>query len=571
MNPNNLNLIEEDLNDSTDHEIEITGLSPSSKYYYSIGTTTAPLSGGDSSYFFVTSPIPGTSKPTRIWILGDSGTKNDAARSVRDAYYNYTGSRHTDLWLMLGDNAYSNGSDAEYQLAVFENMYEEMLRKSVLWPTLGNHDDNTVSIPGPYPYYNIFTLPKNGEAGGMASGTEAYYSFNYSNIHFICLNSATSSLREVGSPMWIWLEEDLAANDKDWTIAYWHHPPYSKGSHDSDSSGTLIKMRERALPLLEAGGVDLVISGHSHSYERSFMIDGHYGTSNTLTNDMIVDSGDGRNNGDGSYNKATLGSGTHEGAVYTVAGTSGKISQGSIDHPIMVTSLLELGSLVLDIDHNQLNAKFIDNTGNILDYFTLIKGTPPVLVEIKIFLEGPYDASGDTMRTDLRDNDFIPSTSPYAEDPRSISSPIPQNITDWVLVQLRETATGTAVASKSAFLRNDGRIVPDDGTSEQITFDVPQGDYYIVIKHSNHLAVMSADSIQLNSGSSTLYDFTSGTGQYYGSDAKQLEANVYGMYKGDANGNSFVNSADYLKLNAFVNSADYLNVKPNVGKNSQVP
>jgi Zn-dependent metalloprotease len=164
-----------------------------------------------------------------------------------------------------------------------------------------------------------------------------------------------------------------------------------------------------------------------------------------------------------------------------------------------------------------------------------------VMTNLKIFLEGPYNSSGDTMRTDLRDNDFIPSTSPYAEDPDTVSS-IPVDVTDWVLVQLRETATGPTISSKSVFLRKDGRIVADDGTSEQITFDVPQGDYYIVIKHSNHLAVMSADSIQLSSGSSTLYDFTSGTGQYYGSDAKQLEANVYGMYKGDANGNSFVNS-----------------------------
>lgn len=361
---------------TTEHEVTISELAPDSKYYYAIGTTSANLAGDDPDYFFITSPEPGTRKPTRIWILGDSGTRDDKARAVRDAYYDFTGDRHTDLWLMLGDNAYGSGTDNQYQKAVFEDMYEAMLRKSVLWPTLGNHDDNTSSTPGPYPYYDIFTLPKNGEAGGMASGTEAYYSFDYGNLHFICLNSASSDLRSSSSAMWTWLEADLAANDIDWTFAFWHHPPYSKGSHDSDDETELIQMRERALPPLEDAGVDLVMCGHSHSYERSYLLDGHYDESNTLTSDMILDSGDGRMDGDGAYTKATLGPASHEGAVYIVAGSSGKTSGGSLNHPVMFSSINELGSLVLDIDGSQLHAKFIDNTGEVQDYFTMIKGFP---------------------------------------------------------------------------------------------------------------------------------------------------------------------------------------------------
>jgi hypothetical protein len=211
---------------------------------------------------------------------------------------------------------------------------------------------------------------------------------------------------------------------------------------------------------------------------------------------------------------------------------------------------------------------------------------PAVLVETKLFLEGPYDALGDTMNTDLRDNDIIPTTSLFSEDPRTVAS-IPENITDWVLVQLRISDTGAAVASMSAFLRNDGLVVADDGTTEQITLLISPGNYYIVINHRNHLAVMSANPVPLSGGSSTLYDFSTGTSQYYGSDAKELETGVYGIYKGDANGNAFVNSADYLKvkgeigsngyldgdcnLNTVINSADYLNVKPNIGKTSNVP
>jgi 3',5'-cyclic AMP phosphodiesterase CpdA len=62
-----------------------------------------------------------------------------------------------------------------------------------------------------------------------------------------------------------WLEADLANTLQPWIIAFWHHPPYSRGSHDSDFEIELLEMRENALPLLEAGGVDLVLCGHSHA------------------------------------------------------------------------------------------------------------------------------------------------------------------------------------------------------------------------------------------------------------------------------------------------------------------
>ncbi|HKG98586.1 MAG TPA: metallophosphoesterase family protein, partial [Pyrinomonadaceae bacterium] len=263
---------------TTEHEMVLSNLSPATKYFYSVGSTTQTLAGNDTSYFFVTSPVAGTASPTRIWILGDSGTANANAQAVRNAYLNFTGSTHTNLWLMLGDNAYETGTDSEYQAAVFD-MYPTTLRQSVLWPTIGNHDTaQSTNPPASLPYFSMFTLPANAQAGGMASGTEKYYSFDYANIHFICLDSMTSD-RSVNGPMATWLRADLASSTRQWTIAFWHHPPYSKGSHDSDVETELAEMRANALPILEAYGVDLVLSGHSHSYERSFLIDSHYGSS----------------------------------------------------------------------------------------------------------------------------------------------------------------------------------------------------------------------------------------------------------------------------------------------------
>ncbi len=180
--------------------------------------------------------------------------------------------------------------------------------------------------------------------------------------------------------MLTWLQDDLSNTTADWVIAFWHHPPYTKGSHDSDSEFALIQMRENAVSVLEDHGVDLVLSGHSHSYERSFLIDGHYGASNTFDgNDptMLLDGGDGKLLGDGAYEKPSAGMAPHEGAVYVVAGSSGKINalQADAPHPIMVhATLQELGSVVLDIDGNSLNAQFLRSDGVVTDNFTILKG-----------------------------------------------------------------------------------------------------------------------------------------------------------------------------------------------------
>ena len=357
---------------TTENEVTLSGLTANTTYYYAVGTTAGILAGNDATYFFLTSPPMGTPKPTRIWALGDSGTADRYAQEVRDAYYTYTSARHTDLWLLLGDNAYKTGTDADYQAALF-NTYPTMLRKSVLWPALGNHDGLSAdSATQTGPYYDIFSLPRNAEAGGLASGTEAYYSYNYGNIHFIVLESYETN-RSPSGAMLTWLANDLTASTQDWNIAYWHHPPYSKGVHNSDDTSgyekELVEMRQNALPILDSYGVDLVLAGHSHSYERSFLLDGHYGTSTTLTPSMILNNGDGRPTGNGAYTKPALGLTPHTGAVYVVAGASGKSDGGALDHPAMYISMDVMGSMVLDVDGNRLDAIYLDRPGVVRDVF----------------------------------------------------------------------------------------------------------------------------------------------------------------------------------------------------------
>ena len=360
---------------TTEHAVEISALQPDTRYFYAVGTTTLNLAGGDDGHTFTSPPIAGTDKATRIWVNGDAGTANGDAAAVRDAYRTLTASRPTDLWLTLGDIAYTHGTDDEYQAALFE-MYPEFLRQTPIWPTFGNHDGlSAFSDSQTGPYYDIFTLPKAAEAGGVPSATEAYYSFDYGNIHFISLDSFDSD-RESGGAMIQWLTADLTANDKLWMIAFWHHPPYSRGSHSSDGEIELVEMRENAVATLESFGVDLVLAGHSHNYERSYLLDGHYDHSAFLDPDtMILDAGSGREDDTGVYHKPG-GAGTpHEGAVYAVAGSSGKLGAATLDHPAMFVGMVELGSMLIDISGNRLDAKFVDDAGNIRDYFTMTKGS----------------------------------------------------------------------------------------------------------------------------------------------------------------------------------------------------
>ena len=356
----------------TRHEIKLLGLNPSTRYYYSIGTSSETLAQGPQ-YFFETSPTLGARVPIRIWALGDAGFANADQTAVRDAMINEVSqSGDIDLWLMLGDNAYFDGTDLEFQAAVF-NMYPSFLRNRSLWLTMGNHDGHTAdSATQTGPYYDIFVLPENAQAGGLPSGTEAYYSFDYGNIHFICLDSYDSP-RGINDPMLTWAAQDAIATDQDWIIAFWHHPPYSKNT-DSDLNIISIDMRENALPILEAAGVDLVLTGHSHSYERSFFINGAYDTPTTAAG-YILDGGDGRVDGDGAYIKSG-----NVGTVYSVVGSSGSVEiEGPMNHILMDVSFPSLGSAVIDVNTDRLDFFFLDSNGNKTDRFAMVKDTisPP--------------------------------------------------------------------------------------------------------------------------------------------------------------------------------------------------
>lgn len=360
---------------SREHEELISSLHPQTRYYYRIVSKGGRLLvGGDDAHYFVTSPAGGD-EPFRVWVIGDSGTsgllpsgQDFRQVSVRDEFLKRYPVGAFQLFMMLGDNAYDTGTDAQYQQGVF-TPYQQVLRSTVLWPTQGNHDYASNA------YYPVFSLPERGESGGVPSGTEYYYSFNHGNVHFISLNSEVnrSAFRD---GMLSWLRQDLAENKSEWTVAFWHHPPYSKGSHNSDSptasQGRLTWMREQVVPILESAGVDLVLTGHSHSYERTPLINGHYGVSSTFSDKNIIASAQTRDGRD-VYVKEQAGKTAHSGAVYVGAGNGGQLHPGPLNHPAMVRSLAKLGSMSLSFDANVLEGVMIGADGATYDHFSIRK------------------------------------------------------------------------------------------------------------------------------------------------------------------------------------------------------
>jgi hypothetical protein len=391
---------------SYQYEASVSGLKSGTKYFYAVYDGNRLLAGADKHHYFVTHRPVGNSADMSIWVVGDSGTGEIDQALVHTAMRGYVArtNRYIDHYIHVGDMAYGDGTDVQFQHNFFEP-YQETLRNTVCWPSMGNHEGHTSrGISGFGPYYDAYVVPTRGEVGGAPSGTEAYYSFDIEDAHFICLDSHDLD-RSPDAAMAQWLRADLEQAKGKWMIAFWHHPPYTKGSHDSDLENQLIEMRENFMPILESAGVDLTLTGHSHIYERSMLMDGAYATP-TVGEGVILDDGDGRIAGDGPYRKSD-GLYPNEGSVSIVAGHGGTGLSRSGTLPVMREIILEHGSVLLDIDGDTLTGTMLNKEGKIRDIFNIVKRgkVSPTRVEdpwqpihdISLLTEFILDFEGDSL------------------------------------------------------------------------------------------------------------------------------------------------------------------------------
>ncbi len=365
----------EALKETTNHLVKITGLMPGTKYYYSVESS----SDLDSSRYFITSPSAGSKKSVRIWAISDFGQRDSHQNNRRLETVNVWkefnhNNYHADFILSLGDQT-EDDSLNQLQNNYF-NMLENVLRNSSLYTVVGNHDIHDHLLN----YLNTFTLPENGEAGGIPSGSQLFYSFNYLNIHVIvlCTESSNKNFRKEQTD---WLKKDLAANKQEWLIACVHRPFYSGGYHATDETKVAQEMRNAWLPILYDYNVDLILQGHNHDYERSFLIYGLTGKTTSLTNSNILNKGLGREDQGGPYvKKKSL---PHQGTIFmevTAGGDANPVKRFvhySI-FPVYYAGKNFEGSVVIDVNGNRMDVKFLcdeknDKSSHIWDYFTIVK------------------------------------------------------------------------------------------------------------------------------------------------------------------------------------------------------
>lgn len=351
--------------EAVDHAVRIEGLAPGARYYYSVDRDVRAV----AVHSFGTAPAPGSREGFRFWVVGDSGTGDEIERDVRDSMLDATRSRPVDFAIHVGDLAYPSGTEDELHQGYFVP-YAAILRTVPMWPALGNHEAESVDVDlQSGPWFDAFVLPTKGETGGVPSGTEAYYAFDWGNAHFVVLDSSLSS-RSPDGAMLRWLEADLATASADWLIAVWHHAPYSASIDGTQKDPNSLEMRERAVPILERAGVDLVLSGHSHAYTRSFLIDGETGDPADPASSRL--SGDPPSRGQVIEKR----SGPHGGAIYVIAGHGGADADDVVPRPTAAVVDTGHGSCIVDVVGDELQLVNVLADGAIGDSFTLVKRRP---------------------------------------------------------------------------------------------------------------------------------------------------------------------------------------------------
>ena len=218
-------------------------LAPATVYCYDVSAPdTAPERLG-----FRTAPAPGTGATVRFLAFGDSG----AATSDQSALRDQMATVPFDLMVHTGDIAYGSGSRAELEHNFFKP-YADYLKFFPVFPASGNHEYDSDDAA---PFREAFVLPENGGPNGI----ERWYSFDWGDVHFVALDT-----ERTGPLQAAWLEADLTATERSWTVVLGHRPPFSSGEHGSDGN-----FRTHFVPILEKHAVPLVLNGHDHAYERT--------------------------------------------------------------------------------------------------------------------------------------------------------------------------------------------------------------------------------------------------------------------------------------------------------------
>ena len=210
--------------------------------------TIAVLSPGQVADEF---KLPLKSNSVRFAAIGDMGTGEPPQYEVAQQMVAARRTFPFDFVIMLGDNLYGGSKPSDFEKK-FELPYKPLLDAGVkFYAAQGNHDNSKALS---YKFFNM-----NGES---------YYTYKKGNVRFFVLNSNYMDPKQTA-----WLETQLRdAGVGDWKICYFHHPLYSSGRFHGPSTDLRLLLE----PLFIKYGVDVVIAGHEHVYERTYPQNGIY-------------------------------------------------------------------------------------------------------------------------------------------------------------------------------------------------------------------------------------------------------------------------------------------------------
>jgi hypothetical protein len=197
---------------------------------------------------------------------------------------------------------------------------------------------------------------------------------DYGSLHLISIDTelrdaAGNQVMDGKGDQYDWLAKDLAANRLPFTIVYFHKPPYSKGSHNSDTESDMKNMREKVNPLFEKYNVDLVLAGHSHVYERTKPLRGHFGINDSFDEATQVVATE------KAPNQYVVGK-KGQGVIYVVNGSGSRLGGRMPGFPLKSAVYVNTevgGSMIIDVSKSKFDAKWVAADGQVRDQFVIEK------------------------------------------------------------------------------------------------------------------------------------------------------------------------------------------------------
>jgi len=401
----------------------LDGLALGRKYFYRVRGNGLTLAAG-----YVTTRQP-RGQRVRFVSFGDNSYGDISDRAI--AYHTYQ--QHPDFVMNCGDNVYESGTDDEYQRYFFPvynadvaapRIGAPLLRSVPFYTVIANHDvqgkdedgheiADFTRNPDALAYYTAMHLPLNGPevptystptmgpadrvtafqaSAGARFPRMANYSFDYGDAHLLCLDS-NRYIDPNDSALQQWIAADLSSSDAAWKFVVFHHPPFNVGNEHYDVQ----HMRVLA-PLFEAHGVDVVLSGHEHNYQRPrpirFRPSGVGNSADIGEKDRRVS---GRFTVDRAFDGVT--NTRPDGVLYIVTGAGGKhlYDAGFTDNPArwthaddghveyvakMVTDRHSFS--VFDVESTRLTMTQIDEAGGEIDRIVLTKTAGRLSSDMKV-------------------------------------------------------------------------------------------------------------------------------------------------------------------------------------------